>query len=47
MLPNQPTKTYFPLILFFFLNDALLYRVGMVRNLDFDEDIGIHVTFIF
>ena len=45
MLPSQPTKTYFPLILFF-LNDALLYGVGRVRNLDFDKDIGIHVTFI-
>lgn len=46
MLPNQPTKSYFPLIPFFFFNDALLYGVGRVGNLDFDEDIGIYVTFI-
>lgn len=39
-------KDIFSLDSFFFLNDALLYGVGRVRNLDFDKDIGIHVTFI-
>ena len=42
----QNYKDIFSLDSFFFLNDALLYGVGRVRNLDFDKDIGIHVTFI-